>query len=250
MNRALQAAIGQWRVQVVDVLLLRVEYAKVIYEMLGEACSFKVLLPREIQSRYEGDNHLNRQRVIDRPFEVRLDPDASISNEPFIHQAGSHIELWRALDNLLYEGKLGPTLDVHEFPPTIIVRRRPSMSSECRVHQKGVEFLLGRHPLRIYYAALAFGFDKFLLYLPVLVPSRLVAQRNHHCEPLLHYAAAGANVNVLELLLDHDLPINARNNNGWAPFTCGLAQIFKGVHNRGPSPSALTVVVEYKLVGG
>lgn len=122
------------------------------------------------------------------------------------------------------------------------------MSGECRIHQKGIELLLhggastsirnadGETPM--HYAAFAFGLDNFLLYLPALIPPHLLTQFNDHGESLLHYAAAGTNVDVLEYLLCRGLDINARNHNGWTPFMCALTQTSKGVYKKGPSLQA------------
>lgn len=77
-----------------------------------------------------------------------------------------------------------------------------------------------------------------------------LVQSNNHGESLLHYAAAGANVEVLQYLLELDinsaalsegargidaetmrqicekggLEVNAANTNGWTPFLCALTQ--------------------------
>ncbi|KAI0383272.1 ankyrin [Hypomontagnella monticulosa] len=247
-ERALRAAVSRWRFKVVDILLRRIEYSeKVLYEMLGQACSFKIPLPGEIHSEYEGEDYQDQQRIIERLVESGLNPDGSISDEPFLHQAANYIELWRALEALLNKGanadikdRKGQTL-LHKLTFPIPVR---NMSGECRIHQKGIELLLrngastsiknsdGETPLD--YAAFAFGLDNFQLYLPAPAPPHLLTELNDHGESLLHYAAAGANVDVLEYLLCRDLDINARNNNGWTPFMCALANTSKGMHKRGP----------------
>ena len=43
-----------------------------------------------------------------------------------------------------------------------------------------------------------------------------------HGETLLHYAAAGKRIDVMEYLIDRGLDINAVNNNGWTPLLCAL----------------------------
>ncbi|KAK3316849.1 ankyrin repeat-containing domain protein [Apodospora peruviana] len=47
-------------------------------------------------------------------------------------------------------------------------------------------------------------------------------QCNIHGESLLHYAAMGRHVDVVEFLLSRGLDVNAANNNGWTPLICAL----------------------------
>ncbi|KAI1771716.1 ankyrin repeat-containing domain protein [Hypoxylon cercidicola] len=184
--------------------------------MLGKACGFKSLLLGEIHSQYEEEDYLDQERIVIRPIETGLDPHGSISGEPFLHIAASYINIWRALNALLDKD------------------------------HKGIELVVGRHAstsarnadgeMPLYYAAFVFGIKDFRLYLPVLRDRRLLVQPNDRGESLLHYAAAGANVDVIEYLLDNGLHINVTNHNGWTPFMCALVQTSKGVYKRGSSP--------------
>ncbi len=113
------------------------------------------------------------------------------------------------------------------------------MSSKCGIHQKGIIMMLrygasvsignadGETPL--HYATFSLDFDVFLIYLPSEKPQDLLAEENDHGESLLHYAAAGSNVDILEYPLDRDFDVNATNNNGWTPLMCALAQTWNGL---------------------
>lgn len=53
----------------------------------------------------------------------------------------------------------------------------------------------------------------------------LLSLTNNNGETLLHYAAAGCCIEVIEYLLSQGLNVNAANSNGWTPLMCALTPI-------------------------
>ncbi|KAK0639732.1 ankyrin repeat-containing domain protein [Cercophora newfieldiana] len=69
--------------------------------------------------------------------------------------------------------------------------------------------------------ALAGTLEELQLYLDHCVDADTTLHRqNLHGETLLHYAAAGKNVDVVGFLIYSGLDVNAINNNGWTPLIC------------------------------
>ncbi|KEY65067.1 hypothetical protein S7711_09860 [Stachybotrys chartarum IBT 7711] len=50
----------------------------------------------------------------------------------------------------------------------------------------------------------------------------LLTLTNAEQETLLHYAAAGCQVEIMEYLISRGLDVNAKNSNGWTPLVCAL----------------------------
>ncbi|KAI0147114.1 ankyrin repeat-containing domain protein [Xylariaceae sp. FL1272] len=117
------------------------------------------------------------------------------------------------------------------------------------VHDRAIELLLrhgasvsaktsyGEIPLHL--AAFTFGLDRFQLYLSTLSERGLLVFENKYGESLLHYASAGANVDVMRHLLDHGLDVSSVNRTGWTPYLYALTKTCK-TRCKPQSPNVMT----------
>ena len=67
--------------------------------------------------------------------------------------------------------------------------------------------------------------EELKLYLDYFRDDATLHRVNLHGESVLHYAAAGAHVDVVEFLIGRGLDVNAVSNNGWTPLVCALMSI-------------------------
>ncbi|KAI9152278.1 Ankyrin-3 [Paramyrothecium foliicola] len=90
----------------------------------------------------------------------------------------------------------------------------------------------GDSPLQL--AAQSSNLDALRLFLTLsTIPgedeSTLLACRNAGQETLLHYAAAGCRIDIMQHLIYQGFDVNAKNSNGWTPLMCALTPVAKWV---------------------
>lgn len=73
---------------------------------------------------------------------------------------------------------------------------------------------------------------------------------NHNGETLLHFAAAGCCIEVMEFLIVQGLDINAKNSNGWTPLMCALIPIDRNPCIAIKSPAKAMQAAQYLLSHG
>ncbi len=76
----------------------------------------------------------------------------------------------------------------------------------------------------------AYGFDLRLFHIflhshPRPDRDTLLHLTNNNGETLLHFAAAGCRIEVMEYLPSQGLDVNATNSNGWTPLMCALTPL-------------------------
>ncbi|KAI0112110.1 ankyrin repeat-containing domain protein [Nemania sp. FL0031] len=248
-EKALGAAVGRWHYDTVDVLLRNVDYNETIrYRMLENACCLKAQLPEQLREEYCDEDFLNQRHIIERLIGAGLDPNRSSSETPLLHKAAHYHHQFEALSTLLDQGADPDVKDyrgetvLHELAFPIFIK---AGGGQRAVHDRAIELLLrhgasisvnnayGETPLHL--AAFAFELDKLRPYLSPQPAPELLEQENNYRESLLHYASAGANIEVMRYLLNRGLDVNSANSTGWTPLMCALTKTCKASYISGPS---------------
>ncbi|KAH7303848.1 ankyrin repeat-containing domain protein [Stachybotrys elegans] len=189
----------------------------------------------------EGFDYHNHQRLVGLLIDA-LKASADLDGSPFcgahvLLSAASNANLVGALSTLLAKGAEPDRQDGAGYTALHIVASPVPVgrwSSGRQASNKAAIEMLVRHgasvvvpdnkgdaPLQL----AAFGADlpSFKLYLSPLSNSEaLLVLTNLNGETLLHYAAAGCNIGIMEHLIAQGLDVNARNTNGWTPLMCAL----------------------------
>ncbi|KFY16226.1 hypothetical protein V492_01490 [Pseudogymnoascus sp. VKM F-4246] len=236
---ALQRATGGWHFNVVNLLLERESFEQpTIQDMLFSATEAR-LVDDNVKSGVV--DYTDQQLLIASLIDAGADPNYN-SYEPLIYTVAGSAHLTLALKTLLEKGadpnktnKSGMSA-LHLLtapPPARCIGLGLDTPNETAIH------LLLQHEASvsqpdkagecpIHWAAYGFDLRLFRIYLySHSGPDRtsLLHLTNNNGETLLHYAAAGCRIEVMEYLISQGLDINATNSNGWTPLMCALTPI-------------------------
>ncbi|KAH6608263.1 ankyrin repeat [Trichoderma cornu-damae] len=250
---ALLWAARRWHLGVATLLLGRASFEQsTIQEALHAAARRRFLLADEFKVKYEGIDYLDQQQLIALLIDAGADPNSCPDKTPLVCSAAYDANLTGALKMLLEKGAdpnktnglgksalrvLATAVGVG-FPPHRIQNEtairlllqhnasvtRPDNAGECPLHWA------------------AYGLDLRLFRLYLSSPSdlghdALLRLTNKNGETLLHYAAAGCRVEVMEFLLARGLDVNAKNSNGWTPLMCALVPVCSDSFTAANSPA-------------
>ncbi|KFY68783.1 hypothetical protein V496_00798 [Pseudogymnoascus sp. VKM F-4515 (FW-2607)] len=171
-----------------------------------------------------------------------LDPNSCPNNTPLIYTVACNANLTGALKTLLERGADPNKTNgsgksaLHVLTGPVPIRQMgsgPVLLNDTAIH------LLLQHKASvsqpdtagecpIHWAAYGFDLRLFRIYLySHSGPDRdtLLRSTNNNGETLLHFAAAGCRIEVMEYLLCQGLDVNATNSNGWTPLMCALTPI-------------------------
>ncbi|KAL5349116.1 hypothetical protein ACLOAV_005404 [Pseudogymnoascus australis] len=219
---ALRSAARQWHFGVVTLLLERESFGQpTLQEALHDATGHKPLLSDEY-------------------YNVR--PEFLSKQHPLIYTVACNANLTGALKTLLEKGADPNKTNgsgksaLHVLTGPVPIRQMgggPVLLNDTAIH------LLLQHKASvsqpdtagecpIHWAAYGFDLRLFRIYLySHSGPDRdtLLRSTNNNGETLLHFAAAGCRIEVMEYLLCQGLDVNATNSNGWTPLMCALTPI-------------------------
>lgn len=238
-DEALGWAARRWHFYVVDILLTRVSYGQsILDDALRYASDYRFEFHAEPLGRYDGIDYIHQQQMIARLIDAGANPNISQHHQPLTTNAACSANLTGALKVLLEKGSDpkaassdGKTA-LHFLASPVWVRHCDPFTS--RLNETGIRLLLqhgasvcqrddaGDGP--IHWAAYGSDLRIFRVFLSSCQDQDAVqGMKNHYGESLLHFAAAGCKVDILEFLLSRGLDVNHRNSNGWSPLMCALA---------------------------
>jgi ankyrin repeat protein len=245
---ALNRAAQRWKIYVVELLVSKIKFdPKVLDEALALALDYKVLLgsTNEVRVDYEGVDYFELQQLIKLLLHAGANINTTHFGIPLVIFTALKVNLIGALSVLLQNGADANTADgqgrtaLHHLGCAIPLRQG---SLSCRIHEAGIRLLLGHKAsicqqdtygvTPIHKAAYGTNLRVFLLEL-FSVPDQ--AQRddvarttNLYGSTLLHYAAAGAKLDIIEYLVSQGLDVNHANSNGWTLLMCALVPTSEG----------------------
>lgn len=238
-ERALMAAARRWHVHVVDVLLEKWDCpVRILAKALHAAIGLKQMMEEDERRgvKYRGVDFLDHELLITRLLEAGADPNTLDEGGPILFKAIEAIDLVGGLKALLESGldpnmpnpDLGGQTALHLLSSPIQNRQ------EYQIHETGIRLLLkhgasvlqpdvgGNTPLHL--AAHGTDVRIFQLYLSSVPKDQDWPNIQNHCgDTLLHWAAAGAKVDILEYLILCGLDVNTPGSNGWTPLQYALA---------------------------
>lgn len=237
-RRALHDAAGRWCDDVVELLLAKVSYDQAdIQGAMDRAVALKTLLPEIPKSdRYCQADCAVQERLVRRLIDAGGNPNGHGQGKSLLQQAVQAVDLLGALTALLDKGA-DPNLRDAEGRTPLHCRyfQGPSPTRYGRFYpyEAAMGMLLAhgaspdtpdkRGELPLHTVAHVANLNSFQLYLSHCAnPQAALQSRNDYGETLLHYAAAGGKLDVVEFLLDRGLDINASSSDGWTPLVCAL----------------------------
>ncbi|KAL6886416.1 ankyrin [Trichoderma longibrachiatum] len=246
--RALLGAAHRWRFGVVTLLLDRTSFEiSILQEALQVATDSRRLMSDGDDGKCDGIDFLNQQRVIELLIDAGADPNACPNNTPLLYTVSHDANLTGVLKSLLEKGADPNKTNgsgksaLHVVAEAVIIGRpihiigrpEPTMMNETAIRlllQHGASVTqpdnAGECPL--HWAAYGLDLRLFRLYhssCPEIGRDALLQVTNNYGETLLHFAAAGCRMEVMEFLISQGLDVNARNANGWTPLMCALVPI-------------------------
>ncbi|KAM5345869.1 hypothetical protein ACJ41O_011730 [Fusarium nematophilum] len=247
-EQALNRAAGRWKVYVVDLLLSRIRFDRIVLDMaLSAATDYKFLLhsTNEYRIDYQGVDYFEQQQLIRLLLDAGANMETTHNGFPLVIWAAKHVNLVGALSVLLGEGADPNTADtkgrtaLHHLGYAQCLHQG---SFRRGVHEAGIRLLL-RHKASvcqqdasgatpIHEAAHGTNLRILQLELSALPDQEqrdaAIKSKNHYGTTLLHYAAAGAKLDIVEYLLLQGLDVNCANSNGWTPLMCALVPNSEG----------------------
>ncbi|KAK1994858.1 ankyrin repeat protein [Colletotrichum falcatum] len=258
-TEALLWAARRWHFAVAALLLDRASFKQpTLQEALHAATASRMLLPEEFKVKYEGIDYVNQQQLIALLIDAGADPNSWINNlagfpnnTPLLYTAAHDPNLTGALKTLLEKGA-DPNKTNGAGKCALHVLALPVGSGQASTrfpNETAIRLLLqhgasvsqadneGESPL--HWAA--FGLDLRLFRLFLSSPANtawgsLLQLTTPNGESMLHFAAAGCCIEIMEYLLAQGLDINAKNSNGWTPLMCALTPIEWGPYKSVKSP--------------
>ncbi|KAF4338658.1 ankyrin repeat-containing protein [Fusarium beomiforme] len=253
---ALRCAAQRWKVYVAEFLIANVKFEqKALDDALAYAIDYKVYMSstNEYRIDYEGVDYFEQQQLIKLLLHAGANPNTTHFGIPLVIHTAKNGNLIGALSVLLENGANPNTADnkgrtaLHHLGDA--QRLRQGMFT-CRVHEAGIRLLLGHKAavilqdesgaMPIHEAAYGTNLRILLLELfTIPVDERHSALRltNRYWTTLLHYAAAGAKLDVIEYLVSQGLDVNQANANGWTPLICAIIPTSSGFSSEGKSKS-------------
>ncbi|KFY89524.1 hypothetical protein V498_06415, partial [Pseudogymnoascus sp. VKM F-4517 (FW-2822)] len=229
MIMALRVAAREWHFGVVILLLKRESFEQPqLQDALHEAAGLKPL--GFFEAEYEGVDYADQQLLIASLIDAGADPNSfAYDTTPLILTVASNSILTCALKTLLdkgadpnkTDGSGQSALHILTAPvPTGQVSGGSQLLNETAIHlllqyKASVSQPDSAGECPIHWAAYGFDLRLFHTYLssqPGPDRDALLRLTNNNGETLLHYAAAGCDV-------------NATNSNGWTPLMCALTPI-------------------------
>ncbi|KAL6872999.1 ankyrin [Trichoderma novae-zelandiae] len=261
---ALLGTARRWHFAVATLILDRASFeASTLQEALRMATDRRLLMSDSDDGKCDGIDFLNQQLVVELLIDAGADPNACPNNAPLIYTVAYDANLTGVLKSLLEKGadpnktNASGKSALHAVAEAVIIGRpihiigrpEPTMQNETAIRlllQHGASVTqpdnAGECPL--HWAAYGLDLRLFRLYLSSCpdqaqdAPLQLI---NNHGETLLHFAAAGCRVEVMEFLIAHGLDVNAKTSNGWTPLMCALVPIerrFGGIKSTGEAIQA------------
>ncbi|KFY67362.1 hypothetical protein V496_01632 [Pseudogymnoascus sp. VKM F-4515 (FW-2607)] len=236
---ALQEATGGWHFSVVNLLLKRESFEQLTLQDMLHSVTEAKLTDDDVKCGVV--DYTDQQLLIALLIDAGADPNYN-SYEPIIYTVAGNAYLTLALKTLLEKGadpnktnRSGMSA-LHVLtapPPARCIGLGPDIPNETAIHLLLLHKASVSQPDKagecpIHWAAYGFDLRLFLRYLySNSGPDRdsLLRLTNNNGETLLHYAAAGCRIEVMEYLISHGLDINATNSNGWTPLMCALTPI-------------------------
>ena len=231
MRKALIAAAAEWQSDVVG-LLLATSIANYTADGIQDALAASITP----SSNFEDDSVLARQRdVVRRLVDAGADPNGYTPRQewragPMLIVAACSAGSLGLLTALLEKGadpnaqdsKNGQTAlqqyRLHGRTPSSIATPKALLEGGASPEVADYE---GETP--VHAIALAGRPEELKLYLYHCVDAdAALRQQNSHGDTVLHYAAVGKHMDVVEFLVARGLDVNAANNNGWTPLVCAL----------------------------
>ncbi|KFA70890.1 hypothetical protein S40288_10092 [Stachybotrys chartarum IBT 40288] len=238
---ALTFAAACWHLDVVAVLLRKISFRQVDIRQALEAAVDHRAWGGPTPPTPEGLDYYNLQRLIELLLKTLETPFGKPLYGPYLlREAASNANSIGAFKTLLDNGAQpeGPagigysTMHALALPVPVgiwsngnQVMNRPAIEmllqrgvSVTTPTTKGVDA-----PLHL--AAFGSDLSTFRLFLTQSTnedEDTLLALMNAEQETLLHYAAAGCQIEIMEFLILKGLDVNAQSSNGWTPLMCAL----------------------------
>jgi ankyrin repeat protein len=246
---ALLCAARRWHFGVVNLLLNEVVFEhSTIEEALHLAAAPKVMLNEEyFRVRYEGIDYLNQQLLVALLIDAGAGPNSlpprsiryANHGVPLICSVVYNVDITGVVKILLEKGANPNNTDpdgnsaLHILAGPVRLESHSNIWNETAIRlllQCGASVSQPNNMGKCALQVAAYGLDLrlFRLYLesdPDSGQTRdaLLQLKNDDMETLLHFAAAGGCIEVIDFLITQGLNVNARNSNGWTPLVCALA---------------------------
>ncbi|KAL6816165.1 ankyrin repeat protein [Trichoderma camerunense] len=246
---ALVGAAVRWRLAVATLLLRRTSFEQsTLQEALRLATYRRALVTDDDKGHREAIDFLNQQLIVELLIDAGADPNECPNNTPpLIYDVASDANLTGVLKSLLEKGADPNKTDrsgksaLHVLAEPVAIagsisifgRPMPIMMNETAIrlvlqHKGSVSQPDNAGECPLHWAAYGLDLRLFRLYLsscPDQSQESLLQLANHQGETMLHFAAAGCHIEVMEFLIAQGLDVNATNFNGWTPLMCALIPI-------------------------
>ncbi|EMT66621.1 Ankyrin-2 [Fusarium odoratissimum] len=259
---ALNYAAQRWKVCVAEFLISKAKYdQKALDSALARVIDYKVYMnsTNEYRIDYEGVDYFEQQQLTKLLIRTGANPNTSHFGMPLVIYTSRNINLIGALSVLLENGADPNTKDdkgrtaLHHLGDAQSVYQGVRAR---RVNESGIWLLLGHiasillkdqsgtKPIH----EAAYGTNLRLLLLQLFtLPSdaerhESILTTNKYGTTLLHYAAAGAKLDIIEYLVSQGLDVNRTNENGWTPLMCALVPISSGFSDDGKAKAILNAI--------
>ncbi|KAF9781934.1 hypothetical protein IL306_012702 [Fusarium sp. DS 682] len=238
---ALTRAAQRWKVYVAEFLISKVKFEQeALDSALASAIDYKVYMnsTNEYRIDYEGVDYFEQQQLIKLLIYAGANPNTTFRGMPLVIYTAQNINLIGALSVLLENGADPNTADKTGRTALHLLggaRRLRQSVLFGRVNEAGIRLLLGHKAsvtLQDESGAMplheaSFGTDLRILLLELFTLSdqeRYTAIRstNRYGTTLLHYAAAGGKLDIIQYLVSQGLDVNQPNANGWTPLICAM----------------------------
>ncbi|KAL7765717.1 hypothetical protein ACKLNR_003633 [Fusarium oxysporum f. sp. zingiberi] len=259
---ALNCAAQRWKVYVAEFLISKAKYdQKALDSALSHAIDYKVYMnsTNEYRIDYEGVDYFEQQQLTKLLIRTGANPNTSHFGMTLVIYTSRNINLIGALSVLLENGADPNTKD---DKGRTALHHLGDAQSVCqgvrarRVNESGIRLLLGHKAsvllkdqsgtTPIHKAAYGTNLRLLLLQLFTL-PSgaerhEVILTTNKYGTTLLHYAAAGAKLDIIEYLVSQGLDVNRTNENGWTPLMCALVPTSSGFSDDGKAKAILNAI--------
>lgn len=244
--RALALCHGskRWHLNVVRLLLERTRFEKSeLTQALHGAADHRDVLDLVPTRGTYGIEYINQRLLVGVLIDAGADPNIPCSfGYPPVCKTSYHENLTGALEMLLLKGANPNAVDSQGLTPLHILAQ-PVAGNGWRysLNETAVRMVLqakgsptqpstrGETPL--HWAAQGADLRVFLLYLSSATdmgPQQLLDSKTNYDETILHFAASGGRVEIIEYLISQGANVNARDSSGWTPLMCALVLAPRG----------------------